>query len=66
MLLHERAVCISEHSVHKHRDSPGVRNYIFLQARKSQLEINIEVEVVQAVVDVDGLFGSVCLSEKNM
>ena len=37
-----------------------------IQARKSQLEINMEVEVVQAVVDVDGLFGSICLVEKRM
>ena len=66
MLLHERAACISEHSVHKHRNEPGIRDYIAQRARKSQLEINIEVEVVQAVVDVDGLFGSICLVEKRM
>ena len=66
MLLHERAVCISERSVHMHKNEPGIRNYIALQARKSQFEIDVEVEVVHAVVDVDVLFGSICLAEKRM
>ena len=57
---------VSVNAAYISTENPGIRYYIAQQARKSQLEINIEVEVVQAVVDVDGLFGSICPAEKRM